>query len=73
MKKLIVKIVVPQDMSSLLAACHLLEVLLQDSGKISRYSLKQTVVAANSVMSAVALPQKESEEADQDSPLSIYK
>ncbi|XP_063884289.1 condensin-2 complex subunit G2-like isoform X1 [Scylla paramamosain] len=61
------------DMTSLLAACHLLEVLLQDSGKISRYSLKQTVVAANSVMSAVALPEKESEEADQESPLSIYK
>lgn len=61
------------DVTSLLAACHLLEVLLQDSGKISRYSLKQTVVAASSVMSVVDLPEKESEEADQESSLTIYK
>lgn len=57
---------------ALLAACHLLKILFQDSGKISRYSLKQAVIAVNSVMSAVALPENEREQADEEPTPNVY-
>nr|XP_053634810.1 condensin-2 complex subunit G2-like [Cherax quadricarinatus] len=44
------------DITSLLATSYLLMILAKDSGKISRYSLKQAVVAADSIMSRIILP-----------------
>lgn len=45
-----------QDITSLLAISYLLKILVHDSGKISKYSMKQTVVAADSIMARIILP-----------------
>lgn len=61
------------DIKTFLAACHLLKVLLQDSGKISRYSLKQAVTAASTLMSTISLPERRGEETDGDSTPNVYE
>lgn len=44
------------DITSLLAVSYLLTILVNDSEKISRYSLKQVVVAADSILSSIIIP-----------------
>nr|XP_045616163.1 condensin-2 complex subunit G2-like isoform X2 [Procambarus clarkii] len=51
-----VKTTAINDITSLLAISYLLKILVHDSGKISKYSMKQTVVAADSIMARIILP-----------------
>ncbi|KAK4291676.1 hypothetical protein Pmani_035511 [Petrolisthes manimaculis] len=59
------------DTTSLLASTYLIKILAMDSGKISRYNLKEAVVALDSVMSKILF--STSPETKEDQVTNIYE
>ncbi|XP_068208708.1 condensin-2 complex subunit G2-like isoform X2 [Palaemon carinicauda] len=63
------------DSTTLLAISHLLKVLSQDSGKISRYSIKQSIGAVDSLLASIIFPVSVESCEDSETPLppTIYE
>ncbi|XP_042232835.1 uncharacterized protein LOC121873351 [Homarus americanus] len=62
-----------RDITSLLAISYLLKILAKDSGKISRYSLKQAVIATDSIFNQIVLPLSLDEDEESNIALGLYE